>query len=279
MMRGRHRPPPPDPSAVITSVSNDKIKFARGLARKKERVAAGQFLLEGTRLVAEAQRAGATPALVFYERSAFDADARLRQLVIALRRETGEVHEVSAQVLRALTDTETPSGIAAVFPIPQPPTPAAPQLTLVLDRLRDPGNLGTILRTAWAADVDSLLLAPETADPFNPKVVRAGMGAHFHVPIQSASWEELAVRLGAIPRVYLAEAQQEASTAAVPYQAADWSRPVALIIGGEAEGASAHALELATATIAIPMPGSAESLNAAVAAGILLFQAVARNNA
>jgi TrmH family RNA methyltransferase len=171
--------------------------------------------------------------------------------------------------MRALSDTETPQGIAAVFPLPKISPRPNPNLTLILDRVRDPGNVGTMLRTAWAANVDSVVLAPETADAFNPKVVRAAMGAHFHLPIAHASWNEITEQLKSVPRIYLSDTASEMS-----YTRADWSSPCALIVGGEAEGASDDARKLATATISIPMPGNAESLNAAVAAGILLFEAV-----
>jgi len=253
---------------VITSVSNDKIKFARSLARKKDRTAAQQFLVEGTRLIQEAIRAGLTPALVFYERRALQHEARLRQLVVALEK-TSEVYEVNAAVMNALSETETPQGIAAVLPLPNIPLPDVPRRALILDRVRDPGNLGTMLRTAWAAAVDAVFLAPETADAFNPKVVRAGMGAHFHLPIASLSWDEITQHLHKVPRIYLADAQSD-----LPFTRVDWSPPCTLIVGGEAEGASQEAQRIATATISIPMSGNAESLNAAVATGILLFAAV-----
>lgn len=252
----------------ITSVTNDKVKFARSLARKKERMAAQQLLLEGTRLVQEASNAGFAPTVVFYERAAFRSDARLRQLVVGFQRGI-DVHEVSEPVMRALSDTETPQGIAAIVSLPQLPIPSDPKLLLVVDRLRDPGNLGTILRTAWAANVAAVLLAPETADAFNPKVVRAAMGAHFHVPTASLGWDKIAERLASIPRVYLGD-----SEGALNYADADWTPPCALIVGGEAEGVSEPARALARGTISIPMPGHAESLNAAVATGILLFEAV-----
>ncbi len=257
---------------MISSAANEKIKFAKSLARKKERVAAQQFLLEGTRLLQEAVHAGGQPTLVFYERAAFQNDARLRSLIVTWekeKRQACEVYEVNAHVMRALSDTETPQGIAAVFPLPKISPPPTPRLTLILDRVRDPGNVGTMLRTAWAANVDSVLLAPETADAFNPKVVRAAMGAHFYLSITSASWNEIAQHLNNVPRVYLSDAASEIS-----YTRADWSAPCALIVGGEAEGVSDDARKIATASISIPMPGKAESLNAAVATGILLFEAV-----
>ncbi|MCC7161417.1 MAG: RNA methyltransferase [Anaerolineae bacterium] len=254
---------------MITSPANEKVKFARALAHKKERTAAHKFLIEGTRLIQEAARAGLIPALVFYERAAFRADPHLRAMIVAWEREKREVYEASASVIKALSDTETPQGIAAVFPLPALPPPPDPALALIIDRVRDPGNLGTMLRTAWAAGVGLTLLAPETADAYNPKVVRAAMGAHFYVPIVAASWQEIAARTQGIERIYLSDAASKTD-----YTRADWTAPVALIVGGEAEGAGAEAHKLATAKISIPMPGSAESLNAAVATGILLFQAV-----
>lgn len=254
---------------MITSASNQAVKFARGLARKKERTAAQQFLIEGTRLIQEAVRAGLVPKHVFYERSAFNNDARLRAMIVAWEKEKRQVDEVSAGVMKELSDTETPQGIAAVFPLPSPESVTDPRLILILDRVRDPGNVGTMLRTAWAAKVDSVILAPETADAFNPKVVRAAMGAHFYVPMLSQSWNEIATSLKNVPRIYLSDSDSN-----TPYNRADWSAPVALIVGGEAEGASNEARMLATATLNIPMPGNAESLNAAIAAGILLFEAV-----
>lgn len=252
---------------MITSVANEKIKHARALLQKKGRDAAGQFLLEGTRLIQEAARVGLAPAFVFYERAAFDTDARVRALVVGFQKQTREVYEVNAAVMRALSDTESPQGIAAVFSPPPLTPPSAPALTLILDRIRDPGNLGTLLRTAWAANVNLVLLAPETADAWNPKVVRAGMGAHFHLPLVTATWEEIRARVQNIPRVYLSDARGD-----VPYTRADWTPPVALIVSNEAEGASDAARARAHISLSIPMPGSAESLNAAVAAGILLFE-------
>jgi TrmH family RNA methyltransferase len=153
-------------------------------------------------------------------------------------------------------------------PIVELPLPAQPQFVLILDAVRDPGNVGTILRSARAAGVDAVFCAHGTADPYNDKVVRAAMGAHFAVPLRVASWEMIAEARRDIPRVYLADARGE-----VVYTRADWTRPVALIVGGEVEGASDAAKKIATARVAIPMRGGAESLNAAMAATILLFEA------
>lgn len=254
---------------MITSVANEKIKFARSLNLKKNRATHHQFIIEGTRVIEEAERAGAMPALVFFDPDTVATDARAQTLLARLQAHTREVYAVSPNVLHALAQTETPQGLVAVYPFPDLPLPTTPKFILVLDALRDPGNLGTILRTAWAAGVDAVLLTPNTADPFNPKVVRAAMGAHFFLPMFTWTWDEISQVLTKIPRVYLADAH-----GAQNYADADWSHPCALIVGSEAAGASDNARRLATARIFIPMPGQAESLNAAVATGILLFQSV-----
>lgn len=182
------------------------------------------------------------------------------------------VELAAPHVLKAAGDTETSQGILAVLPLKQLPLPLEPGYILILDEMRDPGNLGTVLRTAAAAGVEGVLLSPGSADPFAPKVLRAGMGAHFHLPIQSMKWEEIRGYLlssgsQAGMKIYLADA---AGTSA--YTDVDMNSPLALIVGGEAEGAGEDASSLAQERIRIPMSGEVESLNAAVAAGILLFE-------
>jgi TrmH family RNA methyltransferase len=253
---------------MITSVSNGKVKLVRSLARRRARYAARQFVVEGVRSIEEAQGAGITPALVFYTATA-DAEPRVRALLERCRARTPEVFEVDDAIMQAVSNTETPSGVLAVLPFVELSLPAHPQLALVLDAVRDPGNAGAILRSAWAAGVDVIYFARGTADPYNDKVVRAAMGAHFHVPLRVAhNWDEIGLALKGIPRIYLADAQGP-----VTYTQADWSPPVALVVGGEAEGAGEEARRLATARVSIPMRRGAESLNAAMAAAVLLFQA------
>jgi TrmH family RNA methyltransferase len=259
-------------SRAITSPRNAKVKMARALARRRERQASGKFLIEGTRLITEGVRAGHVPALVFYGESALRDDPRAEALIRELREQTEEVFEVDAKILESLTQVESPQGIVAVFDFPRLDIPSTANFILILDQLRDPGNLGTILRSAWAAGVDVVYLSPTTVDAFNPKVTRAAMGAHFRLPIRQVSWEEIAGAMKNVPRVYLAEARGE-----LDYRGADWTRPLALIIGGEAEGAGEAARSLATARVSIPLAGEAESLNAAMAATVLLFHAASQS--
>jgi RNA methyltransferase, TrmH family len=177
------------------------------------------------------------------------------------------VFTITPEVLAAVTETVTPQGIVAVVHIPQLTPPDPPGLVLVLDQVREPGNAGTLLRSAAAAGVDLVLFAPETVDPYNDKVLRAAMGAHFRLPIQIyQQWQEIITTLDR-RACYAADAAGE-----VAYDQVDWTEPAAIIIGGEASGPSAEAQQLAT-RVAIPMHRQTESLNAAVAGSVILFEA------
>lgn len=251
---------------MITSLKNDRVRLVRALQeRRRVRQRERRLVVEGVRLCQEA--AGAGPHFAFYTARVRE-DPRGRALLTAWQEAGVPCEEVSEEVMAACSDTETPQGLLAVIPIPDLPFPSQPTLLLILDRLRDPGNLGTILRTALAAGVDGVLLAPGTVDATNPKAVRAGMGAHFRLPMAAMDWDEIA-RTVAGCRVYLADAR-----GAVPYTEADWTGRAALIVGGEAAGAGGRAGALADATVAIPMAAGVESLNAAVAAAVILFEAV-----
>ena len=257
---------------MITSARNPKIKFIRDLlAHSKTRRELKAFVVEGVRLVEEALQSGWEAQLVLHT-----DDLPLRgQAVVRGFTERGAVSEViSPQALKAVSDTEAPQGILAVLSMRSLPMPTTPDYILILDGLRDPGNMGTILRTAAAAGVQAVVLPPGATDPFAPKVVRSAMGAHFRLPIQIVSWPEIRAYVKpsgeGIPLViYLAD-----STGGVAYTQADFRSPLALIVGGEAEGAGVEAQLLADARVHISMPGEAESLNAAVAAAILMFEVV-----
>jgi TrmH family RNA methyltransferase len=188
-------------------------------------------------------------------------------LLAEIRTGDSPAFAVSERVMKAMADTVSPQGVLAVVPFVELELPPGPSLGLVVDGLRDPGNLGAILRSANATGVEQVILAPKTVDPYNPKVVRGAMGAHFRLPIQALSWPEITEALVGV-EVLLADVRGEQV-----YYEVDWAKTSALIIGGEAYGASGEAKELATATIAIPMHGGVESLNAAVAASVILFEA------
>jgi RNA methyltransferase, TrmH family len=248
---------------VITSSQNPKIKFVRTLlGRAKERREAGAFVVEGVRLVEEAESRNWKFRFVFYDAS---LNERGSSLVEHLLSREIEVEEVSESLMKSLSDTETPQGILAVVELAPLPIPDSPNFILIPDQIRDPGNLGTLLRTAAAAGVQAVFLPPETTDAFAPKVVRSGMGAHFHLPIQSMRWEKIRRETKDL-QIFLADMDGKSCWET------DLRQPLALIIGGEAEGASEEARKLALQKISIPMSGNVESLNAGVAGSVLMFE-------
>jgi TrmH family RNA methyltransferase len=251
---------------MITSTKNPTIQWVRSLqAKAQARREAGVFVVEGVRLVEEALAAGMEASLVLFTE---EISPRGRAVVEAFAARGSPVEAAADHVLQAASETKTPQGILAVLSTLELPLPEAPDFLLILDGIRDPGNLGTILRTAAAAGVQAVLLTPGSADPFAPKVLRSAMGAHFQLPVRPMDWETLHTYLAnAGVGVYLA-----AAGAGEPFYRADFRRPLALLIGGEAEGPGGQAQELADARVHIPMPGGSESLNAAVAAGILMVE-------
>lgn len=234
------------------------------MGRPKERREAGAFVAEGVRLVEDAAKAKWPIRFVLYDETLSE---RGRSQVESLRSQGVDVEQVTPELMKSISDTETSQGILVVLDLSPIPYPASPTFLLVPDQIRDPGNLGTLIRSADASGVDAVLIPPETTDPFAPKAVRAGMGAHFRVPVISASWEEIKrVSESAGQRVMLADMDGESCWNM------DLRQPLALIIGNEAEGASDSAKKIAGQRIKIPMAGQTESLNAAVAGSVLMFE-------
>lgn len=253
---------------MITSTSNDKVKYVRKLqSQKSVRHNDRRYVMEGVRLVEEVIRASIVPTFVFYTESLV-SQGRGKALLATLSALDAPCHLVSESVMDSCSDTVTPQGILVVLPFPEPVSPVPLTFGLVADRLRDPGNLGTLLRTALAAGVEQVFLAPGTVDFSNPKVVRSAMGAHLHLPMADADWRAIAQRVAGCD-VWLA-----AAGGRMCYTRVDWTRPAALIIGSEAHGAGEEARALAHGRVSIPIKPVVESLNAAVAAAVILFEAV-----
>ncbi|NXD28604.1 MRM3 methyltransferase, partial [Spelaeornis formosus] len=286
---------------------------------KKFRDNHGKVLLEGHRLIKDALKAGAVPQTLF-----FSTVGHLKLLPEAEIKRASLV-KVKFEDIKTWSDLITPQGLLGIFSKPDPAKMSYPAaqlasslpLLLICDNIRDPGNLGTILRSAAGAGCEKVLLTKGCVDPWEPKVLRAGMGAHFRVPIiGSLDWESVPTNLPAGTQVYVAdnnEPDAAASTASVPRVAGragsapvkssskaapehegeegaagiselaaqhyyeDWAQaPVALVIGGETHGLSPAALRLAASTggkrLLIPVVPGVDSLNSAIAAGILLFE-------
>jgi len=177
---------------MITSIHNERIKYTRSLGRRRVRQREGRFVVEGTRLVEEVVRAGIKPTLVLYTES-WSSSPAARSLAPALDQAEGGGWLVSEAVLAACADTQAPQGVLAIVPFMS--IPPRTGMVLILDQVRDPGNLGTILRSAEAAGVGQVLLTPGTVDAFSPKVVRGAMGAHFRLPFAHLDWAEITERI------------------------------------------------------------------------------------
>jgi TrmH family RNA methyltransferase len=247
---------------MITSLANAKVKYVRRLqSERRFRGREQAFVVEGNRWLTEFLQTTQSPSLILHTAVWQDHHASILQQLNA------PSQLVSDEVMAAISDTETPSGVVAVVPIQPQPLPQQPTLLLVLDNVTNPGNLGTILRSAAAAGADGVLLGPGCVDAYNPKVVRGGMGAHLRLPVHHVTWDKVA-KIGAGMFVWLATAEGE-----YPYTTVSWQQPSAIIIGGEASGPGPEARELANGRIRIPMHNQTESLNAAVAASVILFEA------
>lgn len=250
---------------MISSLVNAKVKQVRRLqSDRRFRAREKAFVVEGTRWLAELVQWARSPQIIFYTEDWLGTPAH-RDILQQL---DAPAQPVTDGVMAAMSATSTPPGVLAVVPAHPLPLPDNPRLLLILDGIKTPGNLGTMLRTVAAAGVEGVLLGPGCVDTYNPKVVRGSMGALLRLPVQPAGWPEIAERVAGLS-VWLATAEGE-----VPYTAVNWQEPSALIIGSEAWGAGEEAQGAATGRIAIPMHAATESLNAAVAAGIILFEAV-----
>jgi TrmH family RNA methyltransferase len=251
---------------VITSRTNRKVRYVRSLYRRSVRHRERRFVVEGVRLIEEMLQAGREPAFFFYTEDGSEG-GRARALVEALVSSSAEVEAVSADVMSFMADTKAPQGVLAVAGFPGVSSTVS-GFGLVLDGVRDPGNLGTILRTAEAAGVELVVTLRGTVDVFSPKVVRSGMGAHFRLGmLWDRSWEEVERSLED-KQVLLADPR-----AGIAYYQIDWTVPTVLVVGGEAHGAGGKARGLATQRVTIPMKGGVESLNVAVATTVMLFEA------
>ena len=277
--------------ALITSSSNPRISKVRTLHTARGRKKQGIFLMEGPNLFEALLAAQVVPDEVYYQPALLRRTERGSLLLDRLRQmpalSSDCLIEVSERVIESISETQASQGIVCVLPlsaldhkrIQAQRVQAYRPALLILDTLTDPGNLGTILRTALAADVERVLLTTDSADYYSPKVIRAAAGAHLMLPVEiDLSWAAIEERVAShcralggdqVPRVLLAEASSP-----LRYYDLDLTKPFALIIGNEAHGPSQAAHTLATHSISIPLAHGVESLNAAMATGIILYEAV-----
>jgi TrmH family RNA methyltransferase len=252
------------------SNTRNVLKLVRDLQRRKARERRELVILEGQRLVSDALEGGARIVAAL---AADDAGAT--ELLNRARAAGADVETIPRRDFETVADTDTPSGVIAVAewsptPLERLPTPHSRAVALVLDAVQDPGNVGTMIRTAHALGAWCTIALDGTADVRGPKVLRAAMGSHFRHPIAEASFAEFAEWAQARKLNLLIAAAP--SPGASPLPIAHSPFPLCLVIGSEGHGVRDSWLNRPTRNISIPMPGSAESLNAAVAAGILLYE-------
>ncbi|HUQ13902.1 MAG TPA: RNA methyltransferase [Novosphingobium sp.] len=260
---------------AITGFSNPTIKAIRALRDKKHRKREGKFLAEGLRLLTDARACGLLPETLLM---AVDRETHplLSQLEADVAAAGGEVLELPVELLEKVTGKDNPQAVAAVFA--EWPTALAAldrgnaPLWLVAQALRDPGNLGTMLRTADAVGAGGLILIDDCADPFSVEAVRASMGAVFTVALAQARWDEFVAWLRAAEGQLVAASLRDA----VPYRDAAYAAPCFLLVGNESRGLPDAYEDACDLRVTIPMRGRADSLNAAVAMAVLAYEALAR---
>jgi len=258
---------------VITSKQNSLVKYVRGLRLKRNRDLEGICVIEGPKMIAEALNSAVCPEKVLI--SERGGHLQVVNELTAVPDYSPTLVRVSDAVMEYITETETPQGILALVRLPDTSLESlrinSSSVVVVLEGVQDPGNVGTIIRTADAFGVEAVITCGECADVYNAKVLRSTMGSVFRVPV---------VRDAGIPELKRFFKQNDIFVAltspqekAVSLAAAGFRRPLAVAFGSEARGVSEALARLADVMLTIPMPGLAESLNVAVAAGIVLHEA------
>ena len=262
-----------DNMEIITSVNNQRVKDVANLKQKKYRTETGAFFAEGLRAVIEAVQFADLSELFFIKTE----ENKLTEIIKTAEEKGVRLYCVDEKVMAKLSDTKAPQGVLAVIKMPKdrlqklnPGTSSdnnAP--VIMLDRVQDPGNLGTIIRTADAVGALGMILLEGCVDAFSPKVVRASMGSLFHLPVIQDVFPEEALtwcyRHGYEPAATALKNAQN-------MYKADLSKKMAFIFGNEANGVAEELQAAAETRLFIPMAGQAESMNVAMAAGIVLFE-------
>lgn len=241
---------------IIRSKSNNTVKQIKKLQQKKYRTSS--YLIEGWHLLEEAVKAGASIEHVLVLEEYVDRVSQLEKVTV-----------VSPEIIQDLTDSKSPQGVVAQLALPS--QKLSDQLAgkyLVLEDVQDPGNVGTIIRTADAAGFDGVFLTDKSADIYNMKVLRSMQGSHFHLPIYRLPIEDI---LSTLKNNQVEILATTLSSQSVDYRQVLPKASFALVMGNEGQGISDFVSEEADQLVHITMPGQAESLNVAIAAGILVF--------
>ena len=259
---------------LITGFSNPTVKYLRSLREKKHRKASGQFLAEGLRLLTDARECGHLPEVLVMA-SAREPHPLLEALEADVMAAGGDVIETSADILAKITGKSNPQAVAGVFAEVDTSLNgtdrSSADIWLVAQALRDPGNLGTMLRTCDAVGAGGLILIDDCADPFSVEAVRASMGAIFTQKVARASWSEF------LPWLRSGSGQLVAASLrdAVPYRGAPYQSPCFILVGNESQGLPEESEAACDLRVTMPMKGRADSLNAAIAGAVLAYEVLA----
>ena len=255
---------------TVTSLSNPTVKAMRGLHLRKEREESGLFLAEGLKIVTEAVDLGRTPKILMFGPEASDHPV-LKRIARLTAEAGGEVIEVHRDILEKVSRRDNPQTVVAVFEQHFTPLadlgPAKAGCWVALQAVRDPGNLGTIIRTADSAGCGGVLLVGDCCDPFSVEAVRATMGSIFAVPIFRATVAEFLAWRASWPGSVVGTLL----SATVDYRAADYRRPTLILMGNEQAGLPPNLAAACDVNVKIPMRGRADSLNLSVATGIMIY--------
>jgi TrmH family RNA methyltransferase len=254
----------------ITSFSNDTVKRLRSLRDKKARREEGLFLAEGLRILAEARDSGRLPEIIAYSDKA-PLHPLAGEIVAECEAKGGDVIVTSPDILSKMSGKDNPQAILGAFRQPDTSLAAldrsASPLWLVAQSLRDPGNIGTILRTGDATGAGGLILVDDSADPYSVEAVRASMGAIFTQSVATASWDEFLPWLRSGPGQLVGTSLNTTHD----YLEPTYEQPCFLLIGNESQGLPADYEAACDLLVKMPMLGRADSLNAAVAAAVMAF--------
>ena len=257
---------------VVTSLSNPTVKAVRALHLRKTREASGLFLAEGLKIVTEAVELGRAPEVLMFSHDAGGHPLLERAIQATLAAE-GEVIEVTRDILEKISKRENPQTVIGVFPQSYAElaelTPASAPCWVALQQVRDPGNLGTVIRTADAAGCGGVILVGDCCDPYSVEAVRATMGSIFAVRLARCSVEQfLTFRHG-----WPGSVVGTLLSATTDYRKADYRKPCLILMGNEQQGLPPELADACDVAVKIPMRGRADSLNLSVATGIMIYAA------
>ncbi len=257
---------------VVTSVTNATVKAVRALHMRKEREQTNLFLAEGLKIIIEAVDLGHAPRILLFGRDAAD-HPMLQKAAEATRRAGGEVIEVNREILEKVSRRDNPQAVVAVFQQTfaelDALEPQSAPCWVALQAVRDPGNLGTIIRTADAAGCGGVILVGDCCDPFSVEAVRATMGSIFAVKIAKASVEQFL----AFRETWPGSVVGTLLTAQVDHRTAEYRKPSLILMGNEQQGLPPELAAACDVNVKIPMRGRADSLNLSVATGIMIYAA------